>query len=194
MLDFENGLSELRRLLVRRELDLAADHEIGHLLGRRALDVQNIDQPSAAKDCASVGDLSDLLDLMSNEDDCLSALLELLHDLQEILDLLRSKDSRRLVEDKDLGFAVEHLQDLDALLDRDVDIRNQVCRVDFQTVVFRELGDFFICLFHIHIRENTELLLHGLDAEDDILTDGVVVDQLEVLVDHTDILLRSLGR
>ena len=65
MIDFENGLSELRRLLVRRELDLAADHEIGHLLGRRALDVQNIDQPSAAKDCASVGDFMISSDLMA---------------------------------------------------------------------------------------------------------------------------------
>ena len=37
-------------------------------------------------------------------------------DLEQLLRLLRRQDGRRLVEDQDLGAAVERLQDLDALL------------------------------------------------------------------------------
>ena len=43
-------------------------------------------------------------------------------DLEELARLLRRQDGGRLVEDEDVGVAVERLQDLDALLlaDRDV--------------------------------------------------------------------------
>ena len=58
----------------------------------------------------------------------------LLHDLHELVDLLRGQDGRRLVEDQDLVVAVEHLEDLGALLHADGDVLDERVGVDVQAV------------------------------------------------------------
>ena len=56
---------------------------------------------------------------MGDEDDPLAVLLQLVDDLEELLDLLRSENRGRLVEDEDLGVPEQDLDDLDPLLNTD---------------------------------------------------------------------------
>ena len=51
-------------------------------------------------------------------------------DLEQLGRLLRRQHRRRLVEDQDVGAAVERLQDLDALLLADGDVSTRASRVD----------------------------------------------------------------
>ena len=68
-----------------------------------------------------VGDLEHLVQLVGDEDDRLPLRLEGADDREELLRLLRRQDRGRLVEDEDLGAAVERLQDLGPLLHADAD-------------------------------------------------------------------------
>ena len=64
----------------------------------------------------------------------------LLHDREQLARLLRREHGRRLVEDQDIGAAVERLQDLDALLLADGDRARRAPRVDGEPVLLRDLA------------------------------------------------------
>ena len=80
---------------------------------------------------------------MRDEQDALALFGEVFHDLHELLDLLRSQNRRGLVEDKYLVFAVEHFEDLGALLHADGDILDKRVGVDAQAVFVAQLHDLF---------------------------------------------------
>ena len=68
---------------------------------------------------------------------------KLLHRGHELVDLLRGEHGGRLVEDEDLIVAVEHLEDLDALLHADGDVLDLGVEVDLQAV-FSESSSTFL--------------------------------------------------
>ena len=123
---------------------------------------------------------------MGDEDDGLAALAQAVDDLEEELDLLRREDGGGLVENQDVGLAVEHLQNLNALTHGNLNILDLVGGIHFQTIGFGELCDLFVGLLHVHHGEDAEGALFGLHAQNDVLRHGVVVHQLEVLVHHAD--------
>ena len=171
----------MQRALFHVEIDIAADHHGRKLLrgGVRGLD--GADAFALAQDRDAVRDLHDLVELMGDEEDALALGREVLHDLHELFDLLRGQDRRRLVEDEDLVVAVEHFEDLGALLHADGDILDDGVGVDVQAVFFRQVDDLFPRLLLLQ-----EAHFVRLDAEDDVVEDGEAFDQLEVLVDHAD--------
>ena len=118
---------------------------------------------------------------MGDEQDALALGSQILHDLHELFDLLRGQHGGRLVEDQDLVVAVQHLEDLGALLHADGDILDQRVGVDGQAVLLREGHDLFPGLLLLQ-----ETVLRGLDAQDDVVQNGEALDQLEVLVHHAD--------
>ena len=61
------------------------------------------------------------------------------HDPEELLGLLRRQHGGRLVEDEDLGIAVERLDDLDPLLDADREVLDDGVGVDLEAVLRRDL-------------------------------------------------------
>ena len=63
-----------------------------------------------------VRDGADLAQLVGDEDDRGARVLELAHDRDQLVGLLRREHGRRLVEDEDLGVPGQRLDDLDALL------------------------------------------------------------------------------
>ena len=67
---------------------------------------------------------------MADEDDRLALLGQALDDREQLLRLLRRQHGGRLVEDEDVGAAVERLQDLDPLLLADRDVLDERARVD----------------------------------------------------------------
>ena len=56
----------------------------------------------------------------------------------QLIDLLRREHGGGLVEDQDLVVAVEHLQDLHALLHADGDVFDLGVQVDLQAVLLRQ--------------------------------------------------------
>ena len=118
---------------------------------------------------------------MRDEEDGLALARKLLHRGHELVDLLRGEHGGRLVEDENLVVAVEHLENLDALLHADGDVLDLGIEVNLQAVFFRELLDLFARFLALNEAE-----LRRLRAEDDVVEHGEHVDELEVLVHHAD--------
>ena len=104
-----------RRLLGARRGQLAADHQLGELAGGDVRRLDRGDGGAAPDDGDLVGDREHLVELVRDEDDGEALGLELAQVVEERVDLLRHQDGGRLVEDEDLGAAVEHLEDLHPL-------------------------------------------------------------------------------
>ena len=98
------------------EVDLTADHHFGKVLDAGGRNVACADALAAAQDRAVVRNCLDLIELMGDKDDRLALTLEVLHDDHQFVDLLRRQDSRRLVEDQDVGIALQPLGHDDLLL------------------------------------------------------------------------------
>ena len=85
-----------------------------------------------------VGDREHLVELVGDEQDRVALGLELAQVVEERVDLLRHQHRGRLVEDDDLGAAVEHLEDLDPLPLADAEVLDQLVGVEAEAV---GLGD-----------------------------------------------------
>ena len=168
-------------VLVHGELDRAADHERGELgVGGGGLGLA--DDLAAPDHGDPVRDRADLAQLVGDEDDRLPGLLELAHDLHQLVGLLRRQDRGRLVEDEDLGVAGERLDDLDPLLDADGQVLDQRVGVDVEAEPLGDLADPLAGGVEVERAGEPG----GLVAEHDVLGDGEDRDEHEVLVDHAD--------
>ena len=116
-----------------------------------------------------------------DDDNALAVLDQVVHDVDQLDDLLRGQGGGGLVQDQDVGAAVERLEDLNALLHADGDVLDLGVRVDGQAVTLRDLDDVFARRRHIQRQA-----LGGLGPEDDVFRDGEGLDQHEMLVDHAD--------
>ena len=120
---------------------------------------------------------------MGDEHDRRAALDERAHDRDELLGLLRREDGRRLVEDEDVGLAIQRLEDLDALPDADREVLDERIGVDLEPVALRDLDDPGSRGATVERADRPARVLH---AEHDVLGDGEDRDEHEVLVDHAD--------
>ena len=107
----------------------------------------------------------------------------LFDDREQLARLLRREHGGRLVEDQDVGAAVERLQDLDALLLADRDLRDERGRVDREAELAAR-SRATRCSAPRSSRRKPSL--RRLHAEHDVLGDGHHRDQHEVLVHHPD--------
>ena len=87
----------------------------------------------------------------------------------------------RLVEDQDFGAAVERLEDFHALLEPDRQFLDDGVGIDLQAVFALQPLQFRTGVGDAPLQER---LILG--AEDDVLYDGEIFDQHEMLVDHAD--------
>ena len=106
---------------------------------------------------------------------------------EEFLCFLRREYRRRFVQDQDLRASVEDLDDLYRLLFGDGHFIDFLVQIDLETVSVYSLSDV------LQDRLLVQLLLAG-HAEDDVLGGAEYIDQLEVLVDHTDLIIKSILR
>src|SRR5713101_4059619 len=141
VLDFEQRLARGSRFLFDTQQDLAAHHHARESRLRRALAGNRLDLPSPSQDRDPICDLDDLLELVRDEDERLALRLQPADDLEQLGRLLGCQDGCGLVEDEDLGSAVERLQDLDSLLLADADVLHARLRVDGKPEPFGELAD-----------------------------------------------------
>ena len=119
---------------------------------------------------------------MRDEKDGFAFRSEILHDLHQLVDLLRRENCRRLVEDQDFIVAVEHFENFGSLLHADGNILDLRVRIDAQTVALRQGDDLLARLLLLQ-----EARLVRLHAENDIVQHREALDQLEVLVNHADV-------
>ena len=175
----EHGVRGLGRALVDDELDGASDHHVRELLLVRVLRVDRADALAAAEDGDAVGDLHNLIELVRDEEDALALAGELAHRRHELLNLLRGEDGGRLVEYEYLVVAVEHLQNLHALLHTDGDVLHLGVEVDLEAVA---LGELLHALAGLLLLDEAQL--RRLRAEDDVVQHREHVDELEVLMHH----------
>ena len=168
-------------LLLHMEIDIAAHHHGGQLLHGGVLRLHGAHILALAQHGAAVGHGHDLVELVGDEQDGLALRRQIAHDLHQLVDLLGRQHSGRLVEDEDLVFAVQHLQDLGTLLHAHGDVLDQRVRVHLQAVFLAEGQHALAGLLLLE-----EAVLRGLHAQDDVVQHGEALHQLEVLVDHAD--------
>ena len=180
--NLKDGLAGRGGLLLDLEVHVVSDHHVGEVLLRDVRDGDFVDVLAAADDRAGVGGRLDLLELVGDDDDGLTRAGEVVHDLDEAVDLLGRENRGGLVQDQDVGAAVERLQDLDALLHTDRDVLDLGIGVDLEAVLLDDLADLLTCLFHV---EDARCTAH-FAAEHDVLGHGEIVHEHEVLVDHAD--------
>ena len=180
-LHIQNHVAGLGGLLVHHEIHVPAHHHLGQFLLAGARHVHGADVLALAQDGAAVGHRLDLVELVGDEEDALALGPEAPHNIHQLVDLLGGEDGGGLVEDQNLIFAVEHIEDLGTLLHTDGDVLHQGVRVHHESVL---LGEGH------HLLPGVVLLqegpLGGLHAHDDVVQDREDVHQLEVLVHHAD--------
>ena len=165
---------------------LGADHELGELAGGDVLGQDGVDSGPAADHGDPVGDGEHLVELVRDEEDGDPLALELAQVAEELVDLLGHEDRGRLVEDDRARTSEQDLEDLHPLAGADAEVGDECRRVDVEAVLVRDPGDL-----GAGRRADTVLLLR---TEDDVLRDGEVVREHEVLEDHADAVLDRIGR
>ena len=163
-LHHQDGILGLGGLLVDCELHVPAHHHAGQLFTAGLGDVHRADVFALPQDRAAVRHGHDLIQLVGDEQDGFALCRQVLHDLHQLVDLLRRQHSGGLVEDQDLIVPVEHLQDLRALLHAHGDILHQCVRVHLQAVLLRQGQDLLPGLLLLQ-----EAVLAGFHAQDDVV-------------------------
>ena len=128
-----------------------------------------------------VGDRHDLAQLVGDQDDRLALVAQLPQHREEMVRLGRGQDAGGLVEDQDVGAAIQCLEDLDPLLAADGQLLDDGVGVDVERMVALQplqLGP--------HPGDAGKQQRRLLGAEHDVLDHGEVLDQHEMLVDHAD--------
>src|SRR5439155_12456186 len=123
------------------------------------------DHSSASNHGDPIRDLENFLELVADEDDRAAVLGKISKELEDLLRLTRCKHGGRLVEDEDLSIAIEHLQDLDALLLADRQGLDLGVRVELKSKSPGELPYAPPCLAPIEKNR----IRHRLRPEDDVL-------------------------
>ena len=169
-------------LLLDLQADRTAHHHAGEFLLGGVLDVHGADALALAKHGAAVGHGHDLGQLVGDEEDGLALLGEASHDFHQLVDFLRGEHGGRLVQDEDFVVAVEHLEDLHALLHADRYIFNQGIGINAHPIPIAQFQNLFAGVLLLKKAQSGVLC-----AEDDVVQHGEDVHQLEVLMHHSDV-------
>ena len=176
-----------RALAGLRGGEFAADHHLGQFAGGDRARIGDLADGAALADHRDrVGVFEHLVELVGDEDDRGALLGELAQRCEELVDLLGHEHGGRLVEDEDLGAAIEHLENLDALFLADAEVGDQSVGVDVEAVLFAEFDDAVAGLLDPEGEGAA-----GLVAEHDVLPHRQVGGEHERLEDHADALARS---
>ena len=127
------------------------------------------------------------MQLVRDDDDRLAVGLHVAHDGKELVRFLRGENGGRLIEDENVRAAVENFYDLNGLLFGDGHIINFLGRVDLKAVTIADLLHAEVDLLHAQ-------LLPVVETQHNVFRCGEDVDQLEVLVDHANVIAEGVLR
>ncbi|MPM17105.1 hypothetical protein SDC9_63490 [bioreactor metagenome] len=179
MLQAQHHPARLLLGLINLELHRPAHHHFGKVLLADILHIDRSNVSSTSKDRTTVTDFLDFLELMGDQYNGLSLRAELFENFHQLINLLRSQDSRRFIENNNVCVAIQRFQNLDTLLLADGNILDQGVRVDLERVLAAQRFNPLPGAFHIE-----QTAFRRFHPQDDILGDGVVLHQLEVLMHH----------
>ena len=86
---------------------------------------------------------------MRNKQNAFALFCKIAHNFHKLVYFLRSKNSGRLVKNKNAVVSVEHFQNFGALLHTDGNIFNNGVRVNLKIVLFRKGNNFFAGFFFL---------------------------------------------
>ena len=124
---------------------------------------------------------------MGDKQDGLTLLRKTPHGCHQLLDFLGSQHSGRLIKNQNLIVPIEHFQNVHTLLHAHGDILHLGIQVYLQPVALRQLLHLFPRLLLLQKAQ-----LGILCAQNDIVQNSEHINQLKVLVDHTDIQSRCI--
>ena len=119
---------------------------------------------------------------MGDEDDRFALCYQGAHNFEQLFDFLGGEHGAGLIQDKDIGIAVEQLDNFDPLLDADRQIFDISIRVNFQIVLVGNLAD----LSAAALRSSTPPTSDIFFAQHDIFGDGKDGHQHKMLVHHAN--------
>ena len=157
------------------------DHEFGEFFRRRIGGRQGADHFAAPHDRDTVRHGQDLAQLVGDQDDGLTLVLELTQDAEQVIRLGRGQDTGRFVENENVGAAEQGFQDLDPLLLADGQGLDRSIERNLQTVVPFKGGEGGSCLLQTGRQRQP-----AFGAEHHVFEHGERVDQHEVLMHHAD--------
>ena len=176
-LQLQTGGHVLRLGTVDVQRHAAAHHHVrqGLLVGVLGLHIADV--LALAEHRHAVGHVQHLVELVGDDDKGLAVGLHVAHDGEQLVRLLRGQHGGGLIQNEDVGAAVQHLDDLDGLLLRNGHVVDLHVGVDVKPVA---VADF------LHLFTGVGQIQLALQTQNDVLRGGEQVDQLEVLVDHAD--------
>ncbi|MHC2315899.1 hypothetical protein ACVIHC_002945 [Bradyrhizobium diazoefficiens] len=166
-------------------LDLAADHHARERGGGLEPGIAGVYFPAAAQDRGGVAEALHLFELVADvENGAAFGPQPLQHD-EELVGLLRRQDGGGLVQDQEFRILHQRTDDLDALALADRQLPDLASGVERQSIGLR------------HLLQPRRHVLEGffpIEAERDVLGNGEVVEQREMLEHHADAAAASFRR
>ena len=161
--------------------DLASDHHLGELVPVGLGGRDDADQPPPAQDRDAVADLQDLVQLVRDDDGGPALFHQAAQRGEQALGFLGRQDRRRLVENQDPGIGVERLENFHPLAFADGQVADLRIGLDLETELPGNLAQTAAAR-----REALAQRPQPLAPQNDVLQNGQIVGQREMLVDHAD--------
>ena len=124
-----------------------------------------------------VGHVQHLVELVGDDDQGLAVVLHVAHHGKQLVGLLGGQHGGGLVQDQDVGPAVQDLHDLHRLLLGHGHIIDLLIRVNVEAVPVADFPDLLPGLGQVQLAGH---------AQDDVFRGGKDIHQLEMLMDHAD--------
>ena len=163
-----------------------SDHHVRQGLRIRPTRLDSADVLALSQYGDAVADLHDLVELVGDDDDGLAVLLHVPKDLEELDRLLGGQHCSRLIQHQDVRTAEEDLDDLHGLLLRHGHVVHLHRRIDLETVAVADRLDPALDLSHVHSA--------FIKTENHVLGRGEDLDELVVLMDHSNAMLVGILR
>ena len=138
MLHSQHGVGGLCRVLLHHQLHGTADHHAAQFLLRGGGGVYRAHVAALAQHRHAVGNLHDLVELVGDEQNALALLGQPPHDLHQLFDFLRGEHGGGLVKDEHLVIAVEHLENLHALLHAHGDVLDFGVQIHLEAIALAQ--------------------------------------------------------
>ena len=181
VLHFQHHIACRLLRLIHLEGHLAAHHHAGKLVLGHGFHIHGVNVLTKADDGTVVGGGLDFFQLVRDQDDALAVGGQVMHDVNELHDLLGGERCGRLVQDQHISAPVQRLENFHTLLHTHGNILDLRVRIDGKAIALGNLHHVFPG--GSHIQHDT---LPGLRAQDNVFRHRKGLDQHEVLVHHAD--------
>src|SRR5579883_587108 len=182
MLNAQQWFSWLCRWFLHPQQHVAPHHHARNLFLVRLFGYEMANHLAPAQHRDIIGDFQHLTQLMGDENNRLAAFHQSAQHDKEIVGLLWRQHAGRLIENQDIGAAIQHFENLDPLLQTNRQIAGAGAGINRQPILRRKFADIrvsFGCVEDINV-------VDWLATQRDILTHRQWRDQHKVLMHHAD--------